>query len=222
MTDPGRTVVVVALWVDEPPPGELPPRALGLKNVACDHGFRLAVIPHRTLDVTRWLAAPPAGLILSGSRLHLGEDCTPEDFPETCAWLDQLPQVPVLGICFGHQFLAYGAGGRLERLAFSRSAVDWPVRHEHAHPVFAQLPDPCSFAENHRQRVAEVGRGFRVIAASDDGIEAMAHDSLPRLGVQFHPEYFPEQARPYGRIFLNNWFHSLAQAGPGRRDHDAR
>jgi para-aminobenzoate synthetase len=211
MTDRLR-VLLVGLWLDAPPAGALPARAAGLGAVAVDSGYALAVVPRAQLDVPAWLAVPPAGIILSGSGRNLGEDCTLADFPEVCSLLDALPQVPVLGICFGHQFLAVHAGGWLERMEQARRISDWPVRWTGAHAVSAGLPQPCAFCENHVQRVADPGRGFRVIATSDDGIEAMAHEALPRLGVQFHPEYFPEQVQPQGRNFLGNWFRSLRRA----------
>jgi GMP synthase-like glutamine amidotransferase len=209
---PPVRILLVGLWVDEVPAGCMPVRIEPLGMVAAEMGFRIEVIHRRDLDAKPWLADPPAGMVLSGSRLHLGEDCTLADFPALTALLDGLPQVPVLGLCFGHQFLNVHAGGRLDRFGKARRDADWPVRRCAEHAVFTGLPDPCPFGENHVQRVVEPGRGYRIIATSDDGIEAVAHDTLPRLGVQFHPEYFPEQAVPHGRVFLGNWFRSLNQA----------
>jgi len=203
-------VLMIGLWVDDDPRGGLPPRAARLGDVAAESGYDLQV-EHRTLcEAAPWIATPPAGIILSGSRLNLGETCEIADFPQVTALLAALPQVPVLGICFGHQFLAYAAGGRLERFGIQRRETDWPVAWSGAHPVQAGLPDPCPFGENHGQKVADPGRDYEVIATSADGIEAIAHRELPRLGVQFHPEYFPEQREPYGRRFLANWFSSLS------------
>lgn len=211
MHDACRTVLFIGLWVDEDPAGGLPPRFAQFPAVATEAGCTLTTVHRRDLVAAPWLATPPAGIILSGSRLNLGEDCQLSDFPAVTTLLDRLPQVPVLGFCFGHQFLAYQAGGRLERMEAYRKDADWPVRHNHAHGIFAGLPDPCPFAENHGQRVVHPGRDYRIIATSGDGIEAILHERLPRLGVQFHPEYFPDQAVPHGRTVLGNWFRSLAR-----------
>lgn len=205
-----RTLLFIGLWVDEDPAGGLPPRFAQFPALVASAGLTLTVVHRRELVAEPWLAAPPAGIMLSGSRLNLGEDCALSDFPAVTTLLDRLPQVPVLGLCFGHQFLAYHAGGRLERGDTYRKDNDWPVRHNHAHPAFAGLPDPCPFAENHGQRVAHPGRDYRIIATSADGIEAIMHERLPRLGTQFHPEYFPQQATPHGRIFLENWLRLLS------------
>lgn len=206
-----RTVLFIGLWVDDATTGGLPSRFAGLPAVAAGEGLGLTTIHNRELETAPWLAAPPAGIILSGSRLNLGEDCALSDFPAITTLLDRLSQVPVLGICFGHQFLAHHAGGRLERCEAHRKTVDWPVRHNHAHAVFEHLPDPCPFAENHGQRVAHPGRDYRILATSEDGIEAIIHERLPRIGTQFHPEYFADQAVPHGRTFLANWFRTCAR-----------
>jgi GMP synthase (glutamine-hydrolysing) len=126
------------------------------------------------------------------------------------ALLEGLSRVPTLGICFGCQLFAYADGGSLDRFGTARRTADWPVSHPvdrrfTDHPLFTGLPDPCPLGENHCQRVLDPGPNYRVIARSDDGIEAIAHVALPRLGVQFHPEYFPEQAVPHGRRVLENW-----------------
>ncbi len=209
MATHARTVLFIGLWVDEDPDGGLPPRFAQFPDVAAEAGLELVLIHRHNLDAVPWIADPPAGIILSGSVLNLGENCELSDFPQITALLDRLPQVPVLGFCFGHQFLARHAGGRLERMPAYRQDPDWPVRHHHAHAVFAGLPDPCPFPENHGQRVAHPGHGYRIIATSDDGIECIVHERLPRIGTQFHPEYFPRQAVPHGRTFLGNWFRSL-------------
>lgn len=198
-------VLCIGLWVDEVPEGELPSRAAPLMKVAQENGVQLRVVHHRALLRDEWLRTPPAAIMLSGSRLNLGEDCTLADFSTVTALLDRCPQTPVLGICFGHQLLAFHNGGTLERGPVQRSTTDWPVQHK-KHALFNGLPEVCSFVENHVQCVVNTGPDFHVIAQSPDGIEAIAHASLPRFGVQFHPEYFSEQQIPNGRAFLANWF----------------
>jgi GMP synthase-like glutamine amidotransferase len=215
MTAPrvNQTALLIGMWVDEHPEGGLPPRAAHLPELFAAHGLTL-VASHRTqLDVARWLADPPAAIVLSGSALNLGETCEMADFPRVEALLDALPMTPLLGICFGHQYLAYRAGGRLGRLAQRRETPDHPISHG-PHPLFAGLPDPVPLGENHAQVVTVLGRDQRVIATSVDGIEALEHTDRPWLGVQFHPEYYPRQAIPWGRTVLERWLRSHPRA-PG-------
>ena len=198
-------VLLVGLWVDRDPEGDVPPRFRHLPELFTDEGFALATIHRNDLDPAPWIATPPAGIVLPGSRAHLGEDCTVADFPEVTRLLHELPAVPVLGICFGHQFLAAHNGGRLGYTSAFREDSDWPITLSARLDLFAGLPLPCPLAENHGMRVEDPGPGYDVIATSSDGIEAIAHRDLPRIGVQFHPEYYPRQRVQHGERFLRNW-----------------
>lgn len=200
-----RRVLLVGLWVDRDPAGDVPPRFRHLPELFAAHGCELATIHRTELDVTPWLATPPAGLILSGSRHNLVEDCSVADFPEVNRLLAELPRTPVLGICFGHQFLAAHNGGSLGRFGRYRQDDDFPITPVGHHPLFAGLPRPCPLPENHAMRVLDPGPGYDLIAASPDGIEGIAHRELPRIGVQFHPEYYPRQRQDLGRVVLENW-----------------
>lgn len=202
---PPPRVLLVGLWVDRDPEGDVPPRFRHLPELFTDEGFTLATVHRQELDPATWIATPPAGIVLSGSKHNLGEDCTVADFPEVVRLLNELPQVPLLGICFGHQFLAAHNGGRLGHVPAFREDPDWPITPSAHLDLFAGLPLPCPLAENHGMRVDDPGPGYDVIAASSDGIEAIAHRDLPRIGVQFHPEYYPRQRVHHGERFLRNW-----------------
>jgi len=207
---PARPVILfLGLWVD-PPHDRFSPRFAHLPDHASGHGFELILEHHTRLRPAAWRARPPAGIILTGSHHNLGQSVAGTEFESVLALTDAMPQVPVLGLCFGHQLLALGAGGRLGHLGHQRSDRNWPVTFEPAHPLFHGLPLPCPLSENHRMRVEDSGPDYRVIATSEDGIEAIAHRKLPRLGVQFHPEYWPEQRVPHGRTVFDNWLRLVA------------
>ncbi len=205
-----RRILLIGMWVDDGEPQGSSARFRHVPDLMAGEGFSLSTLHCSRLADRDWVAAPPAGIVLSGSRHCLGEDCTLDDFANVTALLAQLPTVPVLGICFGHQYLNLQSGGRLERFGLYRDDMDFPVQHR-AHPLFAGLPDPCRLAEDHGQRVAEPGAGYRVIARSDDGIEAVEHERLPRIGLQFHPEYWPRQRVPNGERLLRNWLDSVVK-----------
>ena len=52
----------------------------------------------------------------------------PEDAGSTVGWLQTRPQVPVLGVCLGHQAMAVAAGGTVVRAAGPVHGRPWPVR----------------------------------------------------------------------------------------------
>ncbi|MBA3684706.1 MAG: gamma-glutamyl-gamma-aminobutyrate hydrolase family protein [Planctomycetes bacterium] len=205
-----QPILLVGLWVEDGEPHGSSARFRHLPDLMDSQGFTLATVHASQVDARATAAAPPLGIILSGSRHCLGEDCALDDFAEIAALLAALPSVPVLGICFGHQYLNVLAGGRVERFGVYREDPDFPIQHR-GHPLFAGLPDPCKVAEDHGQRVAEPGAGYKVIARSDDGIEAVEHADLPRIGVQFHPEYWPRQRAPHGERVLRNWLGSVVR-----------
>lgn len=105
---------------------------------------------------------------------------------------------PVLGICKGHQIINIYFGGDLiqdlPEPQVSRHCYDTgdKVHLSHTEPDswLAHLYG-TRFATNsaHHQAVGQVAPGFHAIQHSDDGvIEAIAHESLPILSLQWHPE----------------------------------
>jgi GMP synthase-like glutamine amidotransferase len=200
-----RRLLLIGLWADRGDYPHVPP-------LVRECGLELVVEERDDVRVDVWTKDPPAGIILSGSRYDLGKDCQLSDFAGALALLDRLPSVPVLGICFGHQLLAYAYGGTLGRMGHYRDDPDWAITMERPHRLFAGLPPRPTFAENHGMRVETPGVDYDVVATSEDGIEVVAHRTLPRVGVQFHPEYYPKQRVPNGRSFLTAWMHSLTAA----------
>ncbi len=112
---------------------------------------------------------------------------------------------PVLGVCKGHQIVnVYFGGSLIQDLAVA--AAHRYNGGDSVHPVtnlsgtaLAAVYGPGSMVNSaHHQGLGAMGRGLRAISFAPDGtVEAAAHDSLPILGVQFHPERMCfEKARP--------------------------
>lgn len=209
------TVLFIDCWPAPTDDGDWRDRFLPLPPVAADCGVTLVLRHH--LDLPSDLAEPD-GIILSGSAANLHhqvpfddkDGCTLEAYAALVALLDRMPTVPVLGLCFGHQFLAFAAGGTLGRLPHYRNSPDYPLHFHSQHPLIADLVEP-TFVESHQMVVLDPGPDYQVLAESEDGIEAISHVRLPRVGVQFHPEYYARQAVPHGRQVLVNWFAGLRQ-----------
>ena len=103
------------------------------------------------------------------------------------AALDQ-SGIPVLGVCLGHQALAYVCGGTIDyarELFHGRLSA---VQHEQD-GLFAGLPQPFMAVRYHSLVVSEVPEQLRVTARSRGGVVmGIEHRERPLWGVQFHPE----------------------------------
>jgi len=125
------------------------------------------------------------------------------------------PQVPILGVCLGHQCLAQVFGGRVVRARELMHGKTSPVRHGGS-GVFAGLPDPLT-ATRYHSLIAEresLPDCLEITAWLEDGtIMGLAHRNWPHLqGVQFHPESVLTQS---GHQLLANFLHLAAQHAAG-------
>ncbi len=112
--------------------------------------------------------------------------------------------VPLLGVCLGHQALAVACGGRVVRAPEPRHGKNSEVHHTGL-GVFAGLSDPFT-ATRYHSLVAQresLPRELEVTAWTDDGlVMGLAHRSRPHFGVQFHPEAYLTQG---GKRLLANF-----------------
>jgi GMP synthase (glutamine-hydrolysing) len=96
--------------------------------------------------------------------------------------------VPVLGVCLGHQIMADHFGGEVGSGEYGGYA-DVEVEILDDTGVLAGLGDSVSTWASHADEVKKVPDGFVRTAKSDVcGVEAMRHRSRPLYGVQWHPE----------------------------------
>jgi anthranilate synthase/aminodeoxychorismate synthase-like glutamine amidotransferase len=113
-------------------------------------------------------------------------------------------QVPILGVCLGHQCIAEAYGGkvvRAERLMHGKSSV---IRHNGT-PLFSDLPTPFAGGRYHSLIVEpdSLPQCLEITAHTDEGeIMALRHREFPVHGVQFHPESI---LTPAGKKILINF-----------------
>jgi GMP synthase (glutamine-hydrolysing) len=141
-----------------------------------------------------------AGVVVTGSSAMVSHR---EPWSErTAAWLADavLAGTPVLGICYGHQLLGHGLGGRVGPNPRGREIGTVEVTLSDAargDPLFGELPERVRVQATHVEAVLELPAGARLLASSDgDPHQAFAVGDRA-WGVQFHPEFDADVVRGY-------------------------
>ena len=148
-----------------------------------DAGCTITVVPAHT-PAAEVIAAAPEGVFLSNG---------PGD-PEPCTYAIENTrrlleaEIPLFGVCLGHQILALAAGARTMKMKFGHHGANHPVRGTHGGVVkitsqnhgFAVSPDNLP-------EVLEVTE----ISLFDGSVQGIRHRKRPAIGVQGHPEASP-------------------------------
>jgi anthranilate synthase component 2 len=169
-------------------------------------GLGVEVVVHRNdaLSVEEMLALSPTAVILSPGPGR------PKGAGHCLALLAALPpDVPVLGVCLGHQALVEHYKGELEVDAQPTHGKASLVHHVGG-GLFKELPNPFPAARYHSLRAVrdQLPACLQLTAWTEDGaVMAVQHETAPHFGVQFHPESI---LTPQGERLLTNF---LAGAG---------
>jgi para-aminobenzoate synthetase len=134
-----------------------------------------------------------------------------------CSDILRFSEIPVLGICLGHQGLGHELSGMVGSAPMAMHGRLSHVRHL-ASNLFAGIPQDFSVVRYHSLAVnRDLGPEGRVTAWTEDGVVmGIEHRSRPLWGVQFHPE---SVATEHGHTLIEN-FYELARrhrASPSRR-----
>ncbi len=148
----------------------------------------------------------PAGIILSGGPASV---YAPDAYGIDDALLDL--DIPVLGICYGHQVIAASLGGTVERNDIAEyGAADLTATGSSV--LFKGLPDEQKVWMSHRDSVVAAPDGFTVTATTADSpVAAMEAPDRGLYGVQFHPEV---AHTPRGQEMLEHFLYDVCQARP--------
>lgn len=97
------------------------------------------------------------------------------------------PDVPVLGVCLGHQLLGLHAGAEIQLAPVVMHGKQSEIVHD-GEGIFSGLPNPLPVGRYHSLAVGE-SQAFSVGARGPEGeIMALQYNDRPWVGVQFHPE----------------------------------
>jgi anthranilate synthase component 2 len=150
------------------------------------------------------IAAGPEAIVLSPG------PCTPN---EAGICLDLIhkaaTQVPILGVCLGHQAIGQAFGGDVVRAPAPVHGKLNEIRHQGG-GVFRGINGPFKATRYHSLVVDRntIPDDLAVTAETDDGlVMGISHKSLPVHGVQFHPESI---ASEHGHVILKNFLNLAA------------
>jgi anthranilate synthase/aminodeoxychorismate synthase-like glutamine amidotransferase len=152
-------------------------------------GAEVVVCRNDELTPEEVVAMQPDRILLSPG------PCTPQDAGILVPLIQHLAklekQIPVLGVCLGHQAIGAAFGGdviRAEKLMHGKTSV---IDHD-GRTIFRDIPQPMTCTRYHSLIVAEKGfpKDLEISArvAGESTIMALRHRTLPIEGVQFHPE----------------------------------
>jgi carbamoyl-phosphate synthase small subunit len=177
-----------------------------------DHGCRVTVVPSQT-PPEAVLERDPDGVFFSNGP---GDPAAVEYAPHAIRTIAER-EVPVFGICLGHQLIGLTYGGSTEKLPYGHRGGNHPVKELETGRVLIT-------SQNHGFAVSGSEQGIPGAPAlevthlnlNDGTIEGLRHRELPLFAVQYHPEAAPgpHDARPLFQQFMNAVRSRTGSSGP--------
>jgi len=120
------------------------------------------------------------------------------------------PKVPILGVCLGHQVIAYSFGGTISEAPRLMHGKVSTIHHT-GQGIFSHFPSPFTATRYHSLIVDEPAPPqFDVTAFTAEGeIMAIEHREFPLFGLQFHPESI---LTPHGKRLLESFLRVAGKA----------
>jgi GMP synthase (glutamine-hydrolysing) len=127
------------------------------------------------------------GVVVTGSRVSVYWDDEHEWIRPLVDWVGEAASrdVPLLGVCYGHQVLAEALGGTVEHMG--EYELGYREVTHHGDDIFAGVDDSFTVFVSHQDRVTDLPPGADLIAENEYGVHGFRHGDA--VGVQFHPEY---------------------------------
>ncbi len=169
-----------------------------LYQYLCELGAEVRVVRNDAVSVHAVREMRPDRVVVSPG------PCTPAEAGISVDLVQELAgQVPILGVCLGHQAIGAAFGGTIVRAPKLMHGKVSMIAHDGA-GVFAGLPNPFQATRYHSLIVERSSLPYELeITAEADGlIMGFRHRSLPVEGVQFHPESI---LTPTGNDLLANF-----------------
>lgn len=175
-----------------------------------DEGVYAEILPY-TVSLDEIKAANYKGIIFTGGPNSVYDEKSPHYTPDVLKL-----GVPVLGICYGCQLMAWMMGGRVETAPVSEYGKISLTAEGGA--LFEGVPKTSTVWMSHTDYIAEAPEGFEITAKTADcPCAAMENKEKQLYAVQFHPEVTHTE---YGKNILHNFLFSVCEcAGDWRMDN---
>lgn len=145
----------------------------------------------------------PAGVVLSGGPSSVYDKGAP-----VCDSRVLRLGLPVLGICYGMQWMAHSLGGNVVK-AEHREYGPATLDREKDSTLFRGLPEHLKVWNSHGDHVIDLPSGFETIGRTDNAVAAMEDPARHLYGVEFHPEV---QHTERGSEILRNFVFEVCRA----------
>lgn len=163
-----------------------------------------AILPcNASLDQIRKFK--PSGIVLSGGPSSVYDPGAPVCDPAVLSM-----GVPVLGICYGLQWIAHTLGGKVQR-ADRREYGPADLDLRDGSPLFAGFPKRLKIWMSHGDHVLDLPPGFHVTGATGNSMSSAEDPTRRIFAVQFHPEV---KHTEFGTEILRNFVLKICQAEP--------
>ena len=157
--------------------------------------------PSISLDEIKALS--PEGIILSGGPASIYE----KNSPKSDRGIFSLG-IPVLGICYGMQFMVDALGGKVQR-AHKREYGHAALEVNNASVLFEGIGETTPCWMSHGDKIVRQPKGFRTIASTaNTKVGATENQKKKLYGLQFHPEVVHT---PRGKKMLHNFLFGVCQ-----------
>ena len=152
----------------------------------------------------------PAGIILSGGPSSVYDAYAPKCDPKVLAL-----GIPVLGICYGMQWIMHTLGGtveKAERREYGRAQLSVDDSKEPGgSQLFTGVPASLRVWNSHGDHVRTLPEGFRTIGRTENAIAAVENPEKKIYAVEFHPEVNHTER---GTELLRNFLFRVCKAEP--------
>ena len=171
-------------------------------------GAEISVHRNDQISVGQVISAKPEAVVLSPG------PCTPNEAGICLDFIAQAPEdLPILGVCLGHQSIGQTFGGNVIRAPKLMHGKTSAIHHT-GKGIFKGLPQDFEATRYHSLIVerASLPDSLEITAEADGLIMGLQHKTRPVHGVQFHPESIASQ---HGHQLLKNFLDLAKEARHG-------